>query len=344
MPKWTLQTIDLNDYLSDTLKAMESFKNSSVLIVGDVGLDEYIVGEVKRISPEAPVPVVEVQKQDHRIGLAANVAANITSLGGKAELIGVVGEDIARENLSRLLEQYNIDSENLIVDPERPTTLKTRIMAGHQQIVRVDYEKRRYLSEKTKKQLLDRVQAQIKNVDVVIVQDYAKGVFDEQTCQAVIKLARAQNKMVLVDPNRNTPLAYYKGANLFKPNKDEALKLVGLNFDDHKEDYDILLTAGEKLQQELQAEYIIVTAGKQGMRIFHDQKMKVLPTYAREVYDVTGAGDTVIGTIALSLASGLSIEMAGVLANFAAGVVVGQVGCVPCLKKDLVSYIESHQI
>lgn len=343
MAKWAQQTINLNDYLSDTTSALEKFKGASVLVIGDVGLDEYIVGEVKRISPEAPVPVVEVQKQDHRIGLAANVAANITSLGGKAQLIGVVGNDSACETLSSLLENFNINSQNLVVDPERPTTLKTRVMAGHQQIVRVDHEKRRFLSESTQKLLLSKVQEQLKHSDVVIIQDYAKGVFDEKTCQSVIKMAQDMNKMVLVDPNRNTPISYYKGANLFKPNKDEALSLAGLSFDDHKEDYDVLLAAGEKLQQDLGSEYVIVTAGKHGMRIFHDQKMKVLPTYARDVYDVTGAGDTVIGTIALGLASGLDIEMSGVLANFAAGVVVGQVGCVPCQKADLIEYIESHR-
>ncbi|MCH2533689.1 MAG: D-glycero-beta-D-manno-heptose-7-phosphate kinase [Bdellovibrionales bacterium] len=343
MSNWVQQTINLNDYLSDTKSALEKFEGASVLIVGDVGLDEYIVGDVKRISPEAPVPVVEVQKQDHRIGLAANVAANVTCLGGKAQLVGVVGEDAAYENLSNLLEKYNISSENLVVDPDRPTTLKTRIMAGHQQIVRVDHEKRRYLSDSTRKQLLNKVENQLPHSDVVVVQDYAKGIFDEQTCQEVIKLAQAHKKLVLVDPNRNTPVSYYKGADLFKPNKDEALSLAGLSFDDHKEDYDVLLAAGEKLKQTLGSKYVIVTAGKQGMRIFHEQKMKVLPTYARDVFDVTGAGDTVVGTIALGLASHLEIEMAGILANFAAGVVVGQVGCVPCLKKDLVEYIESHQ-
>lgn len=343
MANWTKQTIDLNDYLSDTKTALKKFEGASVLIVGDVGLDEYVVGDVKRISPEAPVPVVEVQKQDHRIGLAANVAANVTCLGGKAQLVGVVGEDTAFENLSQLLEKYNISSDKLVVDSERPTTLKTRIMAGHQQIVRVDHEKRRYLSDDTRSKLLKNVEMALPQSDVVVLQDYAKGIFDEKTSQAVIKLAHEHKKLVLVDPNRNTPVHYYKGADLFKPNRDEALSLAGLSFDDHKEDYDVLMAAGEKLKQTLNSKYVIVTAGKQGMRIFHEQKMQELPTYARDVYDVTGAGDTVVGTIALGLASDLQIEMAGILANFAAGVVVGQVGCVPCLKQDLLDYIDSHQ-
>lgn len=323
------------DHLAD-------LKNKKVLVVGDVGLDVYILGEVKRLSPEAPVPILDVQQEDVRLGLAANVAFNIQTLGGQCHLISVVGEDLAASDLQKLLQKNQIESFDLIKDSERPTTRKMRLLAGQHHLARVDFEKQNLLSQKVKQNTLDKIFRAIPNADIVILQDYSKGMIDSELAQQLIQKCNSLGKKVLVDPYKSTPLEHYKGAYLMTPNKDESLALARqLNFQitDTAEAVDQI---GQTLMGAIGSEQMVVTLGSQGMKLFEKGKTQQLPTFAQNVFDVTGAGDTVIAAMALALAAGWDLEKAGYLANFAAGVVVGKVGCVPCEIKDLVDFIQRH--
>lgn len=330
--------------VQESLKAkLPSFMGRKILVVGDVGLDEYVLGEVKRISPEAPVPVVDVQSEDYRVGLAGNVAQNIVSLGGLPHFASVIGKDDAGIRLKELLQKQGVRTNSLVIDEDRPTTRKLRVMAEHHHIVRVDYEERKYLTESIESALLDHVETALQHVDGVIVEDYGKGVLTESLTQKIISMSHAQNKKVLVDPHRTTPLKFYRGADLFKPNKDEAFILSGLDFGDLREHPNSYKEVARVLMKELETPNLIMTRGKLGMSLFHPTGEGVLlPTYAQQVFDVTGAGDTVLAALGMAWFSGCDLKEACVFANYAAGVVVGKVGCVPCSIEDLISYMEAH--
>lgn len=321
---------------------LSELKGKKILVVGDVGLDVYILGEVKRLSPEAPVPILDVQKEDTRLGLAANVAFNIQTLGGQCHLISVVGEDLAADDLKKLLQKNQIGSFDLISDRDRPTTRKMRLLAGQHHLARVDFEKQHLLSEKIKTETMTKIAQAIPQADVVILQDYSKGMFDWELAQQLIQKCKALGKKVLVDPYKSTSIAHYKGAYLMTPNKDESLALarqVDFRIEDTLESVDVI---GKTLMDAIGSEQMVVTLGSQGMKLFEKGRTQQLPTFAQNVFDVTGAGDTVISAMALALAAGWDLEKAGYLANFAAGVVVGKVGCVPCEIKDLVEFIQKH--
>lgn len=306
-----------------------------VMIVGDLGVDEYVIGDVRRISPEAPVPVLEARREDLRVGLSANVAQNVASLGGEAILIGVVGNDSTGEDLKRLLEEANVNGQYLVTDHDRPTTRKLRVMADHHHIVRVDYEKKSFLSDKAAQDLIATVKDNIKKTDVVVLQDYAKGVLSKEVCQQIIEIAHDADVKVLLDPHRSTPIDYYKGVDLFKPNRDEAFILSGLKLNELRINKDSINEVGQTLLKEVECQQLVLTQGKDGMSLFEDGNITELPTFAKQVFDVTGAGDTVIAALALGWSSGFTLEQSCVLANLAAGVVVAKVGCVPCSLEDL---------
>lgn len=317
-----------------------------VLVIGDVGLDEYVIGDVRRISPEAPVPVVEVQNEMTRLGLAANVAQNVVSLGGQAEILSIIGEDRAGTTLCGLIDDSKLSSGNMIVDSTRPTIRKLRVMTENHHIVRVDYEKKNPIGADLTAQLLKKVDHILPNVDAVIIEDYAKGCLHEESLQAIITKAHQAGKKVLVDPYRSTPLRYYRGADVVTPNRDEAVQLSGLNAEEFvqgRKSDEFLLEVGSSLQKHGEIPHVVITRGSEGMSLFENGIVTHMPTYARKVFDVTGAGDTVIAAMALGLASGLSLVDSCVLANFAAGVVVGKVGSVPCELAELKEYIETHQ-
>jgi len=324
------------------LDQMDSLNGKSVLVVGDIGLDEYVLGDVRRISPEAPVPILEVKTQDARLGLAANVAQNIASLGGTPLLASVIGRDRSGEELQEHLKAANVSGSHLVVDEQRLTTRKLRVMAEHHHIVRVDYELKKYLRPDVQQQLLATITHLIPKVDAVVIEDYAKGVLSEPLIQETIKLSAKAGKRVLVDPNPTTPAEFYKGADLMTPNREEAVRLSGMTDDELRNREDFVLEVGETLRRRVQSEQLVMTRGKEGMSLFSAQGVVHMPTYARQVFDVTGAGDTVIATIALAWAAGMNLEEACVLANFAAGVVVGKIGCVPCPRAELIQYMESH--
>ncbi|MCC7403422.1 MAG: D-glycero-beta-D-manno-heptose-7-phosphate kinase [Bdellovibrionales bacterium] len=329
----------LRSAINKLLPQIQRLTGRRLLIVGDVGLDEYVMGEVRRISPEAPVPVLEVRQEDRRLGLATNVAQNVSALGGIPLLVGVVGKDRTCDELKALLQEQHVPVDYLVVDEGRPTTRKLRVMSGHHHLVRVDYEHRRFLSAEVEKRLLNQVSALLADADGLILQDYAKGVVSERCAQELIRMCRKAGKPVLVDPNRQTPAHYYRGADLMTPNRDEAYDLSGLDFDDLRDRGDSLLQVGQALLKNLELKSLIVTRGKEGMSLFDGGEVVELPTYARQVFDVTGAGDTVIAAVALAWLAGFTLSEACILANFAAGVVVGKVGCVPCSQKELVDYI-----
>lgn len=324
------------------LKKVDLLAGKRLLVVGDIGLDQYVIGGVKRISPEAPVPVLEVTSEDQRLGLAANVAQNVASLGGEPFLLAVVGNDGAADQVRAELKKAKVSSEFLLVDETRPTTRKLRVMAEHHHIVRVDYEHRRFLSPEVRQQLMQRFDEVLGTVDGVIIEDYAKGVLDEELIQHMVKTAKSENKKVLVDPHQSTPLHYYRGADLMTPNRDEAYELSKLDIDDLRENTDSYIEVGQELLKQVGSEQMIITRGKEGMSLFSDGQVMNFPTFARQVFDVAGAGDTVIAALALSWVAGLNLKEACILANYAAGVVVGKVGCVPCEKAELQDYIQQH--
>ncbi|RME14471.1 MAG: D-glycero-beta-D-manno-heptose-7-phosphate kinase [Bdellovibrio sp.] len=321
---------------------LEDLQGCHLLVVGDVGLDEYVIGEVRRISPEAPVPVVDVIKQERRLGLAANVAQNIVSLKGQVSLVGVIGEDEAGQQLFRLLEEGLVSYEGLVKDPSRPTTRKTRILAEHHHVVRVDQEKRDYLDSEIEGFLFQEIQQQLPSCKGVLLEDYGKGLFSREVTQRIIEICHQSNKQVIVDPHRTTPLEYYRGADVIKPNRDEALILSGVIGDELRDGPDTLVKVAETLLNKSQIKNLVMTLGKDGMLVFDGHRAVRIPTYAQEVYDVTGAGDTVLATIGMSWFSGWSLVESCVLANMAAGVVVQHVGCVPCKWEELKHFLDKY--
>lgn len=335
-------------YLDENLKKslldkIPLLAQKRILVIGDVGLDEYVSGAVKRISPEAPVPVVDVDSEEKRLGLSANVAQNIVSLGGKVSVLSVVGADMGAHLLAELFNANHIPWTDMIVDAQRPTTRKLRVMAGPHHIVRIDYELKKYISKEVSSTLLKNFTKLIKSYDGVILQDYAKGVLSEELIQNLIEVTHQHKKPVFVDPHRSNALPFYRNADLFKPNYDEAIELAGMTFDDLREHPDKVYLIGETLQKKLGTENVVITRGKEGMTIFSGHQIVEVPTYARKVFDVTGAGDTVIATLALSQVAGFSLVESCVLANIAAGNVVAKIGCVPCDLEEMKTAIKEYE-
>jgi len=293
-----------------------------VLIVGDVMLDEYIWGDVRRISPEAPVPIVEIRNRTYVPGGAANTAANVGSLGGQVLLGGVIGCDDQAGRLREALMAIKIDSEHLLVDDPRPTTTKTRIVAHNQQVVRVDSEQRVPLSKDLEVQLLRWVERNLPEADICVLSDYGKGVVTASLSQTFIELARASGKPVIVDP-KGTDYKKYRGATVLTPNREEAKQALN-----HGSSTDLdLMEIGYRLMDMVECHALLITQGPQGMSLFVNGKQPLhIASAARSVFDVSGAGDTVVSTLAMALAAGASIEQAAFLSNRAAGVVVGKIG------------------
>jgi len=303
-------------------KILSRFSKVKVLVIGDLILDEFLWGDVSRISPEAPVPVVWVKSESFMPGGAANVANNIHALGGNVSLIGLVGMDERGRVLTDELDKKGIDVGGIVVDNERPTTLKTRIIAHHQQVVRIDREKLDGLSGSLLDQILDYVKEIIKNIDAIVIEDYGKGLVTPKLLQEVLKLARRHKKVVIVDP-KEEHFPYYKGVTAITPNHHEAAKATGVKIKDDAS----LVKIGETLLKKLKCKGVLITLGENGMQLFEDSgKVTHIPTVAQDVFDVSGAGDTVISTFTLALAAGANMREAAHISNIAAGVVVGKIG------------------
>jgi len=309
-----------------------------VLVIGDLLLDQYIWGDVSRISPEAPVPVVWVKKEDYMPGGACNVANNIASLGADVSLVGVVGNDPYGVLLKDKLKERKIGINGIIEDRDRPTSQKTRVIAHHQQVVRIDRERIDVVKNSVIRKMIDHVRKNIDNVDGVIIEDYGKGVITPELLRAVVPLARRKGKIVAVDPKENHFL-YYKGVSVITPNHHEAAKAVGFPLNDMND----ISKAGTMLLKKLKTENILITLGEKGMMLFEkDKKPRRIPTLAQEVFDVSGAGDTVIGTYTLAMTAGCSSMMASHIANCAAGIVVGKVGAAVVSVNELLARLKTE--
>ena len=316
-------------------KTAANFKETSVLVVGDLILDEFLWGEVSRISPEAPVPVVWVKRESFMPGGASNVANNLRALGANVRVAGVIGDDERGAILKDELERSGIDTAGILVDESRPTTLKTRVVAHHQQVVRIDKEKVEHLGAELLSKMLKIIEEAVKKVDAVIIEDYGKGVITPALLEKVVPLAKKHGKIISVDP-KEEHFKYYKGISVITPNNHEASKAVGFPIKDEAS----LKKAGNTLLNKLRCRIALITLGENGMAVFQRSKpMKRIPTAAQEVFDVSGAGDTVIASYTLALASGADPILAAHIANFAAGIVVGKVGIAVVTPEELLERI-----
>ena len=314
------------------------FKNFNVAVIGDMMLDGYLWGNVERISPEAPVPIVEIDNEFFRFGGAANVALNITKLGGKAIPIGVLGNDENATIFKELIRKSQMSDEFLIQDSARPTTTKTRVISYDQQIVRIDKESKENISEKLELKIFNSLQSNINNIDAIILEDYNKGVLSKSLIEKIIDLANKENKIITVDPKFENFFAY-QNVTVFKPNLKETEDSFGLKINSN----DDIENIGFRLLEKIKSKYLLLTLGANGMAIFESgQPLKIIPTKARKVLDVSGAGDTVISTLIISLLAGASISEATCLANYAAGLVCEEAGVVPIELDKLFNHLLSE--
>ncbi len=319
-------------------RLISHFDRARVLVVGDLILDEFIWGKVSRISPEAPVPVVWVERENFMPGGASNVANNIRALGGQVFLAGVVGGDSRGDILQQLLLKKGVNCDGIFVDKERPTTQKTRVIAHHQQVVRVDREVVKPVAEETLEQIVNFIRKQIKNIDALIIEDYGKGVIVPGLVREIVKVARKHKKIITVDP-KETHFSYYRGVTTLTPNHHEAAAMVGFKIKDDAS----LERAGQKMVQKLKCETALITLGENGMAIFQEgKKMIKIPTVAQEVFDVSGAGDTVISTYTLARAAGANAIEAAHISNVAAGIVVGKLGVAVTNTTELTQRIQKE--
>jgi len=309
------------------------------LVVGDLILDEYIWGSVERISPEAPVQIVEAKRKDLRLGGAGNVINNLLTLNCQVDVVSVVGDDDDGRFLLRRLQERGVDKHGVFSQPERVTSRKTRVFASNQQIVRIDQETRRDISTESEERILDYVKKVVADLDIIYLSDYLKGLLTDRLLAGIIAIGRKEGVPVLVDP-KGDDYTKYLGASLLTPNRKEAQQATGIAIDDESS----LLRAGRQLLSELGLEVVVLTRSEEGMTVFSAAGEISLPTVAREVYDVSGAGDTVLSLFGLGMAQKLPLERSAALANLGAGIVVGKVGTSTVSARELFAALgaQSH--
>ncbi len=319
---------------------ISSFKKARVLVIGDFILDQFVWGSVDRISPEAPVPVVHVKRESYMPGGSLNVANNIHSLGGIVYPCGIVGRDREGRMLLKVIRGAGIDAGGIVYDPDRPTSVKTRVIAHSQQVVRFDREKSDDISQELCKKIVRFVRQRISTIDVIVIEDYGKGVIQPQLLKEIVRMAKKFKKPVLVDPKEKN-FSYYSGVTAITPNRKEAYGAL----ENHTRKPYTLEKVGHDLLKKLKCEAVLVTLGEDGMALFEKNgSMTKIPTAAREVYDVSGAGDTVISVLSLALAAGAKIREAAILANLAAGIVVAKLGTATVLPDELREAVEKNSI
>jgi len=319
------------------INVLEQFKNKKILVIGDIMLDKYIWGNVSRLSPEAPVQVVKVDKESYAPGGAANVANNVAALNGTTYMIGLTGYDQANDTLLAELSKRKINTDGILVENNKPTTQKVRVIGKGQQLVRFDYENSGYIDEGKEKKIYDFVLKRIQNIDAIIISDYAKGVITQNLSENLIKLANEKKKIIIVDP-KPIHKEFYKNATLITPNNKEICEMLNL---DEENDKDII-HGGKKLSDYLKTS-LIITKGEKGMIIFEkENEITNIPTKAKEVFDIAGAGDTVVATLALALASNATLKEAAILANYAAGITVGKIGTTTVSVEEIRKEIENE--
>ncbi|MBN2789584.1 MAG: D-glycero-beta-D-manno-heptose-7-phosphate kinase [Candidatus Delongbacteria bacterium] len=311
-------------------------KKQKIAVIGDVMLDVYYWGDTNRISPEAPVPVIDISHEEIKPGGAANVALNLRSLGADTCLYGIIGNDINGSNFVENLKNYNINIENIIIDTSRPTTVKTRILASSQHVIRFDKEHKNSIDSRTEKKIIKNFEKNIKKLDGVILQDYNKGMLTPAIIKKIIKLCNENNIIVTVDP-KLTNLLSFKGATLFKPNLHEAEEILGRKIKSETE----IEKAGIDLLKKLDFKYVVITLSERGVAIFRKgEKMKIIPAKALKIANVSGAGDTVIATITAFMCAGATFEQACAIANYAASLVVEDVSIVPVNPDELLKRLK----
>jgi rfaE bifunctional protein kinase chain/domain len=314
-------------------------ENKKIVIIGDVMLDKYIYGNVERISPEVPVPIVEIQKEEYKLGGAANVALNIKKLGAEPILISVIGNDENGRKLQDTLYQNNITDEYFLFENKRKTTCKTRIMSDIHQMMRLDYEEKTNIWELSEQKILSFLYHLVDNFDIILLQDYNKGVLTKSLIHNVLEFCKTHNKKVLVDPKFENFIEY-KDVFLFKPNKKEFKNVILKPLDTYEEQ----IEEGTKFLKEMKIENLVLTLSQEGMLLLNniDNKISIhkIPTLAKRVADVSGAGDTVIATIATLLNSELELVEVLNIANIAAGIVVEEVGIVAITKEKLIEHVD----
>ena len=311
-------------------------KPPAILVIGDLMIDHYIWGDATRLSPEAPVPIVNVKNESTTLGGAANVAQNLVALGAKVTLGGLIGDDVFGEQLTGILSEEGIATDAIIKDPQRPTTVKTRVVAGSHQLVRVDREITDPVSAELENELVDKLDAYISEADIVLFSDYGKGLFSFSVTQRLIQSATQKQKKVIIDP-KGLNYEKYKGAYIIKPNRKELAEAAKTEKIKNIAD---LRKAGKTIFEQTGVEYLIVTLSEEGMVILDESGYKLLPVKATAVFDVTGAGDTVLATIAYFIASGLTIEEASELANHAAAIVIRRVGSATTTIDEIIEDID----
>jgi D-beta-D-heptose 7-phosphate kinase/D-beta-D-heptose 1-phosphate adenosyltransferase len=321
------------------------FAKARVLVIGDIILDHFLWGTASRISPEAPVPVVNVEREDLLLGGSANVLRNIVSLGGSGALCGVIGDDAMGQKIVELVEALGASTEGLVVG-QRSTTVKTRVVAQGQQVVRFDKEQTGVPAKQTLEALLAYLETHIHTFDAVMVSDYAKGMISEQLMtrlhQLLLSVRNTENRKIplVIDPKPSN-IHCFVGATVITPNHHEAKQITGIRIDDERS----LLAAARQIRDDIGCEAVLITRGEAGMALLQDDSdLVTIPTMAKEVYDVTGAGDTVAATLALGLAAGCSMNDAAMLANYAAGIVVGKVGTASVSAAELLGILAPEAV
>ncbi len=317
---------------------IREFREQQVLVLGDIILDQFVWGDVERISPEAPVPVVVVRREEYRLGGAGNVAVNLRTLGGRPVLVGVINNDPAGEKIQHEMERLSLPNTGLMLDLGRPTIMKTRIIASHQQVCRVDRESMQPMSMELFKKAHQFIQKYLARTQALLVSDYGKGFINQRLLSNILPMAQRAGKIVAVDP-KSRNFAMYRPATILTPNKKEAEVASGIPIHDEPS----LKKAAEAILAGTKVENLLITRGEEGMSLFRPTGYcRHIPAFAREVFDVTGAGDTVIATLTLAMCAGANPEEAAILANSAAGIVVGKLGTASVTPDELIAAIHDR--
>jgi D-glycero-beta-D-manno-heptose-7-phosphate kinase len=334
-----MRSINGNYTNKELIGFIDRFPSSKIMVIGDMILDAYVWGDAARISPEAPVPVIDVTSETRRLGGATNVLNNINSLGGKCIICGVVGNDEWGSYLIDKINELGISTEGIIIDNTRQTSIKTRVVARNQQVVRYDRETKRPVDQPVMRKLLKTIDANLNDLNAIIISDYGKGVVTSQMIRAIEEIVSGSDIIVAVDPKTEN-FKYYRGVDIITPNHHEAGTFCGFTVSDDE----TLIHAGEYILDKLKCHSVLITQGKDGMTLFETGAEPChIPTVAQKVFDVSGAGDTVISTLSLGLASGMNRESAALVSTFASGIVVGEVGTSTVTSKQLKEAIKNRK-
>ena len=316
---------------------MSKFNKCKILVVGDLMVDEYLWGDVDRISPEAPVQVVLVKNENYTLGGSGNVVNNLVELGAKVSVIGITGTDRHGNLLLKKLNELGVDTAGVVQEPDRPTTRKTRIIAANQHVLRIDRETKRKILAKTFELLAGFIEEKVSSADLILISDYEKGLITNSLFSKLIEFAKKHNKITIADP-KGLNFSKYSGVFLLTPNRKEAAFATGTEISDEA----ALIKAGNKILDTAIIDNLLITCGKDGIILFEKNKEPYkISAKARQVYDVSGAGDTVLAVIGLALASGSSLKDSAAIANTAAGIVVGKVGTATVSSKELASALRN---